>query len=71
VIDGVRHVGRVPPDDGGDHQVQARSAVLLSVAGPLGDPPLAEGADRLRQRVPLLAANRPSVGRYMIAKSVE
>ena len=55
VVDGVGHVGRVPPDDGGDHQVQARSAVLLGVAGPLGDTPLAECANRLCQRMPLLA----------------
>jgi hypothetical protein len=55
VIDGVGHVGRVPPDDGGDHQVQARGAVLLSVADPPGYPPLPEGADRLGECMSLLA----------------
>ena len=55
VGDGVGHVGRVPPDYGGGHQVQAGGAILLNITGPVGDAALAEGANCLCQCVPLLA----------------
>ena len=52
VTDGVSHLG---PDDGSDHQVQAQSAILLSVTAPLGGAALSDCANGLRQRVALLA----------------
>jgi hypothetical protein len=55
VIEGIGQIGRVPVDDRGDHQVQARGAELLRVLAAIGDAPLLEGADDLGERVALLA----------------
>ncbi len=52
---GVGHVGRVPPDDGRDHQVEAGNSILLRFMGTIGDAALPEGVERLGQLVPLLA----------------
>ncbi len=54
VIGGVGQIGRVPIDDGGDHQVQARCAELLRILSSVGDATLLEGADDLGERVALL-----------------
>ena len=45
-LDGALQVSRVPEDDGGDEQVQAGSAVLLVLVGPVAD--LAEPVDEDR-----------------------
>ncbi len=56
---GIGHVGRVPPNDGGDHQVQPRRTILLSLVGAVRDAPLAKRADRPCQCVALLALVQP------------
>ena len=47
VIDGISQVGRIPVDDGGDHQVEAGGPELLRVLTAVRDAPLLEGADHL------------------------
>ncbi len=59
--DGVGDVARIPGDDGGDHEVQPRSAELLRLGTALGDPALVEGANFLSQEVPLLTLIQPGV----------
>ena len=51
----VCQVCRVPVDNRGDDEVQARGAELLRLGALLADPPLVEGADHLGRRMPLLA----------------
>ena len=58
---GVGDVGRIPGDDGGDHEVQPRSAELLRLGIALGDSALVEGANFLSQEVPLLTLVQPGV----------
>ena len=55
VLDGVGQVGRVPINDGGDHQVQPRHPELLCFLAAVGDAALLERADHLGQGVPLFA----------------
>ena len=55
VVDGVSQVGRIPIDDGGDHQVEAGGTELLSVLSSVRDAALLEGADHLGQCMALLA----------------
>ncbi len=55
VIDGIRQVGRVPVNDGGNCQIETRCAELLRVLPSVGDATLPEGADHLSQCVALLA----------------
>ena len=55
VLDSVGEAGRVPVDDGRDHQVQPRGPELLRILAAVGDAPLLERADDLGQCVALLA----------------
>jgi hypothetical protein len=55
VGDGVGDVGGVPEDDRGDDEVEAGGTKLLRLGTAVGDPPLLEGADDLRERMTLLA----------------
>lgn len=50
----VGHVGRVPIYDGGDDEVEPRSAILLRLARAVGDASLFVGADGTGQNVALL-----------------
>ena len=47
VLDGIGQVGRVPIDDGRDHQVQPRRPELLRLLAAVGDAALLERADDL------------------------
>jgi hypothetical protein len=47
MIDGVGHVGRVPIDDRGDHEVEARRPILLCFMATIDDPALPESVNRL------------------------
>ena len=69
VIDGIGQIGRVPVDDGGDHQVQARGAELLRVLASVGDATLLEGADDLGERVALLGYGT-GVGKALAAADI-
>lgn len=55
VIDGIREIGRVPVNDGGNYQIETRCAELLRVLPSVGDATLPEGTDHLSQCVTLLA----------------
>jgi len=55
MFDGVIQVGRVPIDDGGDHQIQAGGPELLGVLVPVGNAALFDSADHLSQRLALPA----------------
>ena len=63
VVDGISQVGRVPIDDGRDHQVEAGGTELLSVLSPVCDAALLEGADHLGQRMALLAFVQASLAK--------
>ncbi len=55
MLDGGIHIDRVPIDDGGDDQVEARSPILLGLMAEVDDASLTEGVDRLRQSMSLFA----------------
>ena len=58
---GIGDVGRIPIDDGGDHQVQPRGSELLRLHAAVGDAALLEGADDLGKEVALFALVQPGV----------
>jgi hypothetical protein len=54
--DGIGHIGRIPIDDRGDHEIEARRAKLLCLETSISDPALPERADYLGQNMALLAS---------------
>jgi hypothetical protein len=68
VVDGLGQVGRVPIDDGGNHQVQARSPELLGVWTAIGNASLLERADHLSRRARRLTRAGLDVGEAMVKR---